>query len=768
MGVFHLRGRGVDVGVGRWYGDDRSRLDEVLAQLCGELLLLTPALAQPHLRGGDGIGLELLDLLFSPDHVLRVDETLTLLDATRLGRRMSIDIALDRLAPQQEHAAAQLGTFIDERAVRDGPYGGVLGTLWLPLLLVPRPLVPIVEIKDAVGRLLPRPRQRDVRAVLVATAYHLFRNAFSKDHVGPEHSVALAEFDRRDHAARWLVQTALIQLSKDGRNSARSVLRTEKLGSRGVLQPGVVRPDLAKLIDSEDDEHRRNALIAVQEVIAPDDALLGVIDLFYSNYFVVVGLDRKTRHHHVECLLPDVEAIDRSSARFWRHHLRAFDPREHNFTVRAHIPVPLNVQQYRLNVDTASAQTAEPLSVSLLAAVHFMEHPVQPALATTAICAEVLEAAAASLEASRSVEPDRGNKLAAYRARYAAAEAHSSLETMGRLAGRRDRAAAELDASRPGMPRIAPVEAIKTLKDVADVAREHVNTAQERTRSVMSGGPDTLDTDLVRQTSQAVTAARDALQDPLIGVATVGDEVPGGEVARMRLNQRDENDRQPRAIDAWITASDECRSYAVTHVGPPLLIASLLYLIGAFVLREASWLWALDRSEVADKLTDARPVGIASLLLLVPAFALTHLHVPNQRDVAGVLRRPARMLVAAAIGALYVSAVVLATLLSASSASRTDVDVVSWTLRFAVGGFLVWFLWSLWAWATRGRRVWHPKGLATLFVDLGTDHRRRLRTRRRRRRLPLLLRFGYDRKIPDTTFDLTQPAGHHRKRGRPS
>jgi hypothetical protein len=246
---------------------------------------------------------------------------------------------------------------------------------------------------------------------------------------------------------------------------------------------------------------------------------------------------------------------------------------------------------------------------------------------------------------------------------------------------------------------------------------------------------------------------------PLLGMQLISSELPGEEVARIRIGRSMLASRerpQPRFLEVWATVSDEARPYAPSALGPPLILALMMYVVGALLFDALTWpvrtTDTLDRA-VAAGTADA----VVAVLLLVPAFALTQFRLPGRWSVPGRLRMPARVFVLGAVAALGAAATVVATQVGRTNGHP---HLVVWTFRVALVGFLLWAAWERVASSLHVHYAWRPKGLKPVFggddLEPGTT---RPGPGRGPRSWSSRLRRGvaYDSKAPDAEFDLTLP-----------
>jgi hypothetical protein len=751
----------------------------VLLQLCGEVLVAgVPTRQPPIVRSGAAVGLELLDLLLTPHHVLRINEELTLRNTWVVERRVQLDVSLDRLSRQSEEGATLLSTLISGhhepssgrgRPGGGGGRGGGGGNgagdrelLWLPLDTVPRPVSASVAIVGDDGISLPRPPQREVRLTLQAALAHILRETLRAHPDVQVDGAPVNVMMRHDDAARWLLQSALLSVCEHGPGSARSAERWQAVrhrlpaalgddvaggvpgsgtgGVTGGVTGGGTGDDLVALVDKlARDESvgpaHRTALAVLRDAVARHDALLDLVDLVHREYFVVAGLDRRVRDQSLQFDLPASEALDSSVIkRVDRRSRRMLDPREHNFTVHLWVPLPQNIRQYNLHVRTGSSQGRDPYSeVSLIAALRYDDHPGRHAIDALRTCADELTATA-----------DAGDGVTAgRRVAFVASRAAGALDRLGALVDLQDRAADELTARWSQASPWAVHQTVSQLRRVTSAARDRLTTARRclvrtTTRDDLQEG--------VRQTAAALRDAASSVEHPLLGMQLVSSELPGEVEARIRIGRSMLVSRtrpRPRTLEVWATVSDEARPYALAAVGPPLVLALMTYLVGALLFDALSWpLWTVDR--LGRAVATATPDAVVAVLLLVPAFALTQFRLPGRWSVPGRLRMPSRVFVLGAVGVLGVTATVVATQVGAVGRHP---HLVLWTFRTALAAFALWAVWERVASSLHLHYAWRPKGLKPVFGGDEEEPRRRL--------VPRLV--AYDGKAPDAEFDLRLP-----------
>jgi hypothetical protein len=787
---------------------------EVLLQLCGEILLSELPARQPvMMRATAAIGLELLDLLLNPDHVLRATEDLTLRNTLVLCRRVRLDISLDRLSRHQEEGAAELSALVSQRAGREhrAPAVESSGTaeisasdvgswdlatpdhrrLWIPLDLVPRPLAVTVAVTGTDGSTLPRPPQHELLQALEAALYHILRESLRAHPDFAEANKPVNALMRHDDRARWLLQRSLLSVCQFGPGTPRYDERIQEV--RSLLgQPGRDDPSGEALLALLDDfaagghalaASRRVALLVLRDALSRDEPFLELLRLVHRHYFLVAGLDRSVRDHSVEFDLPECEAADGSVIRnLFQRSRRTFDPREHNYTVRIRLPLPENLRVYNLQVRAASDPRAPSYNeVSLIGAIHYDDHPARSALDALVTCAEELMAglhpptnpAAVSTASGPTSRPD----AQAMSIGFIASRAAAALDRLRAITDAQHHAAEVLEA-RWGRASTWTVKQLAgRLRAVTTEARQQLDSTRGQLELMTACLLDTTTTSLpseVAPTPDALLAAVRVMEHPLLACELVSNELAGQEAARIRIDRSTLASRSaphPRTIEVWTTITDEARPYAYSAIGPPVGLAVFLYFTGSLLFDTLVWPLHVGHLLPATILSGEAD-AIVAVLLLAPALAATQFTVPDRWSVAGRLRRPARLFVLVAIGTLGGTAMVVATQVGGASADAAGhPHLVVWAFRSALGVLVAWSLWASLAATVRRRYAWRPKGLRSLFAAEtvgerpGTTRRRRLRSRTsrrwallgRRRLFPPGRFFDYDNKAPDADFEMTTP-----------
>lgn len=203
---------------------DGGPLDRFVAELWR-----TPIPAAP--LAGDRwlelLGLSLFDLTLNQQHVSRMSERLSLIDATHLTRRVSLEIDMSALPPARREA------------LTTDPVGGG-NRLWVPLARQPREAAGLVRVSDGDGRALHTMSARQVETAMalgLRRAFVVYLEA-PLDSDDERKLVGLV----RDtlHRTRWLIEATIASVVANGmgehRESLLPVLTKEATDAGAVRQ----------------------------------------------------------------------------------------------------------------------------------------------------------------------------------------------------------------------------------------------------------------------------------------------------------------------------------------------------------------------------------------------------------------------------------------------------------------------------------------------------------------------------------------------------
>ncbi len=155
--------------------------------------------APPARSTRDVLGLHLIESALRLEHVDRVSEQLSLVDATHMARAIDIDVDIDGMPEGKEIALRPGG----ESASTQAP-------LYVPIARHPRESLGPVVLRDGNGNSLPRLTSRTTNRLLAAGMIRLFRTLASADG-GPQ------SLRGGDLVPTWLIEAAILALIEDGR-----------------------------------------------------------------------------------------------------------------------------------------------------------------------------------------------------------------------------------------------------------------------------------------------------------------------------------------------------------------------------------------------------------------------------------------------------------------------------------------------------------------------------------------------------------------------
>ncbi|MGF1646523.1 MAG: hypothetical protein ACFCVF_06350 [Kineosporiaceae bacterium] len=183
--------------------EDRGRAGRALLESAIRSLPVPPA--RPDRSTRQRVGLHLLLASLRWEHVDRVSQTLTLVEASHLDRRVDIDVDLARL------------TRARRRALTLEPWRDPDGrpTLWLPVARHERRSLGPVTCYDGAGTVLPRMTGREVNRLMAAAVIAVLRQLRAHPPGGPPTRTPPPR--HIGEPARWLVETALSAIVEDGR-----------------------------------------------------------------------------------------------------------------------------------------------------------------------------------------------------------------------------------------------------------------------------------------------------------------------------------------------------------------------------------------------------------------------------------------------------------------------------------------------------------------------------------------------------------------------
>ena len=348
---------------------------EAVARRFRELIATVdiPQSPPPFLRSGAPVGLELLDLILEPRHVVRLSENLAVSRVTHVQRDLIVDISLARLTTSQMRSAHLYSAYRTATGVRgitadgrrkseDTPeahstdhntqisipgfsfpaketaikpmnasapsHAGQFPRLWLPILQISNQESALVQVRSSGGELLPKATKAELTPVLTAGLIHLFTRECdrllergSEDPAAVER-IRSVRYERE--FARWLIWRAIETLLREGippdptaparPSSFRRVLsRAIHLGPRNQVSGGVTSPSFIELSDPD-----RELAAYVGSFILKAGVLGPLLALAATSHFVVVGVASNEEEQSLEVSTPRLQ-IDNGLVATSRH-----------------------------------------------------------------------------------------------------------------------------------------------------------------------------------------------------------------------------------------------------------------------------------------------------------------------------------------------------------------------------------------------------------------------------------------------------------------
>ena len=284
-------------------------VEELVALRTNELLktLDIPQSPPPYLRSGAPVGLELLDLILQPRHVLRLSESLYISRTTHIQRDLTVDISIARLTSSQRRSAQQYSDYRkatgseqqgtvqrldspetqdhNEHSVFDRTSGSrrPIGRLWLPILQISRQEGGPVRVKANDGQWLPMAAQREVTSVLTAAMVHIFvRECDRLLERGDDSDVEIMRIRSVRHErefSRWLIFRMLEALSRDG-------LPAESVSSKAEANINSYIDNTDRPADLDD----RSLAMHVMKSVLSAEVLGPLLALVSTSQFIVIGV----------------------------------------------------------------------------------------------------------------------------------------------------------------------------------------------------------------------------------------------------------------------------------------------------------------------------------------------------------------------------------------------------------------------------------------------------------------------------------------------
>lgn len=591
---------------------DGGPLDRFVAELWR-----TPVPAAP-LTGDrwlELLGLSLFDLTLNQQHVSRMSERLSLIDATHLTRRVSLEIDMATLSPARRAVLA-----------KDPLSGGTRQQLWVPLARQPRAAAGLVRVTDGDGRALHTMSARQVETAMSLGLRRAFNVYLEAPQDTDEDTERVARVRDTLHRSRWLIEATIASVVANGmgehRESPLPVLAREATDAGAI---------------------RGRAEAVVRAIFRENGSFPRMLDIVAREHLLVVEFPVDQLQSTVQY---DVRgALETSTRR------RTMFRRE--FTVSYRTVIPRAVDTYDVTVEM-------PEGIQIR---RFF-------LATAGDRAEVR-----SLAADMRATADRYGQLGEASQKLLQLELHGIASRLAELGRRRRR---DLHAYQDYIAGCYAIFTTRKPRfrtpEVAKADPENVLPARQAVVSELSRFADLYEADLLRHLShgalgpKTLRAWADELESAALDMSLDFDTDSREHVGHARWQRQPVDDRgQAQTVDADLYMSLVDDPISVSSAVSKLVLAVLLLIAGFVVLLQPH---VLDGLPLVGDLASRIPVGVApqdagrtistadavvTVLLLVPALLITRVQLPP-RSVLGRLLIWPRFVAFASV----VTAVVLA------------------------------------------------------------------------------------------------------------
>ena len=590
---------------------DGGPLDRFVAELWR-----TPIPAAP--LGGNRwlelLGLSLFDLTLNQQHVSRMSERLSLIDATHLTRRVSLEIDMSTLSPARRAVLA-----------KDPLSGGERRQLWVPLARHPREAAGLVRVTDGDGHALHTMSARQVENAMSLGLRRAF-NVYLEAPQDTEEDTELAALVRDTlHRSRWLIEATIASVVANGmgdhRDSSLPVLARETTDAGAI---------------------RGRAEAVVRAIFRENGSFPRMLDIVSREHLLVVEFPADQLEATVQYdVRGALETSTRRRTRFRRE-----------FTVSYRTVIPRAVDTYDVTVEM-------PEGIQIR---RFF-------LATGGDRAEVRSLA----EDMRAVA-DRYERLEETSQKLLQLELHGIASRLAELGRRRRR---DLRAYQDYIESCYAIFTTRKPRfrtpEVATADPENVLPVRQAVVSELARFADLYEADLLRHLShgalgqKTLRAWADELESAALDMSLDFDTDSREHVGHARW-QRQPGERGPaETVDADLYMSLVDDPISVSSAVSKLVLAVLLLITGFVVLLQPH---VLDGLPLVGDLASRIPVGVApedagrtistadavvTVLLLVPALLITRVQLPP-RSVLGRLLIWPRFVAFASV----VTAVVLA------------------------------------------------------------------------------------------------------------
>ncbi len=558
------------------------------------------------------LGLSLFDLTLNQQHVSRMSERLSLIDATHLTRRVSLEIDMSALSPARREVLATDPVRRENR-------------LWVPLARHPREAAGLVRVSDGDGRALHTMSARQVETAMALGLRRAFVVYLEAPQDTDEDTTLVGLVRDTLHRTQWLIEAAIASVVAHGMGDH---LESLPVLAKEITDAGAIRS---------------KAEAVVRAVFRENGSFPRMLDIVAREHLLVVEIPADQSQLTVEYdVRGALETSTKRRSRFRRE-----------FTVSYRTVIPRAVDTYDVTVEM-------PEGIQIR---RFF-------LATGGDRAEVDGLA----EEMRAVA-DRYQRLAETSPKLLQLELHGIASRLAELGRRRQRdlrayqdyIAGCYAAFTTRKPRFRTPE-------VAVADPDTVLPVKQAVVSELSRFAALYEADLLRHLSHGalnqatLRAWADELESAALDMSLDFDTDSREHVGHARWQRQPVGDRgQAQTVDADLYMSLVDDPISVSSAVSKLVLSVLLLIAGFVVLLRPK---VLDGLPLIGDLASRIPVGVApedagrtmstadavvTVLLLVPALLITRVRLPP-RSVLGRLLIWPRFVAFASV----VTAVVLA------------------------------------------------------------------------------------------------------------
>ena len=580
----------------------------------------------------ESFGLHLLSSAHQLQHVTRISESLSLIDATHAARKVSLDLNLESIPEDMKDALRDPGS----------------SSIWLPLERHARDALAPTVVRDADGRVIPRRTGLETTRALAAGLLRLLRTLMESHPDSRRSGTSLFKVLRTHFRARWLLEAAILRVVEAGSISNPSV-STE------------LRPSLK---DDEPEEIRRLACETLRLVGDVDSPFYQLVMSTALQYFLVALVPETTKRVFLEFDAPLLPTRTRHES--WLPLSKS------EFTISYDSIVPRGVDSYHVTVSVPQEIYIRRFALTSDADTSFVNE----------LCGD-LEATATYIQGN----PAGHNKLVEL-------ELQSIVSRLAELARRRRSDLNEYRAYLNTQIQPLRWPKPKVARPILDLGSSYPSRGAANVTAASALKVVASSKSLVKGLTILEEAYEAGMLKNLAAYIDPGDLRNIAELIRSRELQYDlyvENDPRENAAHAhWrrrplgrrrpTSEPVQVRVIAVMADDRPSLASSVTWLLvglialvcGLYAFLHGTDGWVKNNQILGYKVPvimgaprmNSGPIGsadaIVTLLLLVPGLLLTRLDIPSHQTVLGRLRLLPRYLAYAGVTATYAVAVSVA------------------------------------------------------------------------------------------------------------